>query len=459
MLPAKILKRIKRQQLLQHRRRPGRAPVLSEAQILAWADHFHERTGKWPTRKSGRIVGGLGLTWHAVESALWQGLRGLKRESSLARLLAQHRGVPNRKALPRLTEKQILGWADRHNKRTGKWPKQQTGPVADAPRETWSGVNAALRLGSRGLPGGCSLARLLAEHRGVRNRGALPELTEKSVLAWAQAHRQRTGKWPGQHSGAIAEARGETWLGVSSALTTGLRGLPGGSSLARLLDQRLGVRNRSQPPPLSEEQILAWADAFRRRTANWPHKELGAFVEAPGETWSGVNKALRDGSRGLPGGGSLAQLLARRRAVPNLKALPRLTINQILTWADAHRQHTGKWPGQKTGPVDYATAETWSGVDAALRMGNRGLPGGSSLARLLTQHRNVRNPRALPRLSVKRIRGWARAFRRQHGTWPNVNSGAIRAGSQESWRALDNALRQGHRGLPGGSSLARVLGQ
>jgi len=31
---------------------------LTVAMILAWADAFDERTGRWPTTKSGRIPGG-----------------------------------------------------------------------------------------------------------------------------------------------------------------------------------------------------------------------------------------------------------------------------------------------------------------------------------------------------------------------------------------------------------------
>jgi hypothetical protein len=38
----------------------------------------------------------------------------------------------------------------------------------------------------------------------------------------------------------------------------------------------------------------------------------------------------RAGSRGLPGGSSLARLLARERDVPNKQDLPRLTVRQIL---------------------------------------------------------------------------------------------------------------------------------
>jgi hypothetical protein len=39
----------------------------------------------------------------------------------------------------------------------------------------------------------------------------------------------------------------------------------------------------------------------------------GEIPEAPGEDWRAVNFALYRGFRGLPGGNSLAKLLARER--------------------------------------------------------------------------------------------------------------------------------------------------
>jgi hypothetical protein len=114
------------------------------------------------------------------------------------------------------------------------------GAIAEAPGETWAAVQAALREGLRGLPGGSSLARLLARERGVRRRSLRPRLAERQILRWAQAHYRRTGRWPTRRSGPIAEAPGESWEAVHSALCEGLRGLPGGSSLAQLLDTLRG---------------------------------------------------------------------------------------------------------------------------------------------------------------------------------------------------------------------------
>ena len=64
-----------------------------------------------------------------------------------------------------LTVKQILAWAKAHRRRTGRWPSAAFGPVADAPGQTWRGLDQALAGGFRGLPEGFSLARLLHQHR------------------------------------------------------------------------------------------------------------------------------------------------------------------------------------------------------------------------------------------------------------------------------------------------------
>jgi hypothetical protein len=365
------------------RRGVPRAAPLEVSQILAWADEFHARTGKWPRRNTrGTIPGSLGETWCKIDGALIWGLRGLGIRSSLAKLLQEHRGVRNQKDLPRLTLRQILAWADEHHERTGQWPDGEMGEVPGSGGEKWVNVDAALRHGLRGLRGHSSLAQLLARRRGVPNPADRPPLTLETVLAWADAFHARTGRWPTRADGVIPRSRGERWSAVNTALSDGLRGLPGGSSLARLLDEHRGVRNRAAPPDLSEDQILAWAKAHKARTGHWPTTESGKVVDAPGETWVAINSALRRGHRSLPGGSSLTELRSRRLGVRNYWHRPDLTEEQVLAWAQAHQARTGRWPTASSGPVEETPEDTWKQVDTWLRKGQCGLPGGSSLARL-----------------------------------------------------------------------------
>jgi hypothetical protein len=221
---------------------------------------------------------------------------------------------PSRRS--RLTVARILAWADAHRRRTGRWPTQRSGPIPRAGL-TWSAVASALREGLRGLPGGDTLAGLLARERGAQpasGRYHRRTLTPEDVLRWADAHRRQTGRWPNAASGPVAGVPGETWGAINQALLWGRRGLPGGSSLSRLLRARHGRKQALRRPPLTVSAILAWAAAHRRRTGGWPTAGSGPIVEAPGENWNAVNLALVGGNRGLPRCGSLAQFL--RQHVP-----------------------------------------------------------------------------------------------------------------------------------------------
>jgi hypothetical protein len=291
-----------------------RRPVIHISDILVWADAYHEHWGRWPDRESGPVAGQLDMTWCGVDQALKKGHRGLRRGSSLARLLDEYRGVPNRMGLPHLSVEQIPRWADAHRDRTGRWPSHGSGPVHEAPGERWSQINRALAHGNRGLPGGSSLARLLAESRGVRPLKFLPPLTVEEILAWADSHRQRCGEWPTRYSGAIPEAPGESWEAVAEALYNGRRGMAR-DTLARLLARHRGRRNRKATPTLRVADILVWADRYRARTGQWPMPTCGAIPEAPGETWAAVHGALCRGTRGLTGRSSLYQLLREHRGV------------------------------------------------------------------------------------------------------------------------------------------------
>jgi hypothetical protein len=144
---------------------------------------------------------------------------------------------------------------------------------------------------------------------------------------------------------------------------------------------------RRKRPPLTVAQILAWAEAHLRRTGKRPTGHSGCLPEAAGEKWSALDQALTNGYRGLPGGVSLVELLNRHwgEILPDDKPPP-LTIEQILVWAEAHHQRTGRWPTAQSGEVLEAPKETWKIINAALWEGYRGLPGGDSLSQLLRRY-------------------------------------------------------------------------
>ena len=223
---------------------------------------------------------------------------------------------------PRLTIAQILAWADAHHDRTGAWPRKTTGHITGTRDETWNGMHEALLKGRRSLRGGCTLATLLERHRGVRHKQHAPRFSARRIRTWAGRYRRETGRWPTVRSGPIPESPADTWGKVNAALLLGYRGLPGGQTLSALLhgrgapifNTRPSTPERRRPRPAqSVEEILRWADEHFRRRGAWPKLYSGPVAGSGGDTWLTVDRALRRGRRGLPGGGSLALLLARER--------------------------------------------------------------------------------------------------------------------------------------------------
>lgn len=472
--------------LAAHRsiRRPGLLPPLNEKQILRWADAFHARTGRWPYPSSGRIPETPRETWGTVNYALRKGIRGLANRTNLGAFLGRHHRQAYGVYSARFCEAQILDWAKAHYRREGSWPKPTSGSIPEAPAVTWSAVNAALRLGNRGLPGGSSLVHLLSRIPGFspHRKRLRPELSVENVVLWARAHHRRTGEWPTGLSGPVHNVPGETWCGICSAMKGGSRGFPPLSSLARLLDEHFPDK-RARPylrANLTAAKILRWAKEHYSRTDRWPKMRSGPVVGHPGESWHAIQSALQYGWRGLPGGDSLSRLL--HRSIGDRADLRKgsLTTQQIRRWALVCRKRSGKWPAIASGAVAEAPGETWRTIDGALRAGCRGLPGGSSLHRLLSRmpgyaedHRRATktpsarrhgrraryfaSPHAMRKLSCKEIMMWAKAHYRRLGEWPERYSGRIPDAAGETWLRVDDALAEGTRGLPGRSSLTKLL--
>jgi hypothetical protein len=149
-----------------------------------------------------------------------------------------------------------------------------------------------------------------ATQAGIRRRcTGVPGLTIPQILRWARSYFKRHRRYPSAGSGPIEGTEGETWEKVAAALRDGCRGLPGGSSLPRLMRETFRARPHANKPDLSVEQILRWADAHHCATGRWPTVRSGPVQDVPGESWQNIDRSLEQGRRGLPGGTTLARLL------------------------------------------------------------------------------------------------------------------------------------------------------
>lgn len=382
----------RRKKKYRPRRRTG--PVqINVPLVLEWADDHVRRTGRWPTVRSGEIEGSGRLTWNAVDNALVRGWPGSGGRSSLARLLAKHRGKALNRTLLGPSVDEILDWADDFHARHGRWPGKGNDRIAGAHRKwSWTAINHLIRRRGSGLDGVHSLAQLLQRCRGVRNLKDLPPLSVARIIRWADLYHALKGKWPRRFDGPVTAFADETWDTIDSALRVGRRGVKGGSSLSQLLRSKRGVVYRPPPrrPPLTVREILRWADAHHRRTGKWPSRFSGRVVGVRGESWTAIDEVLKRGRRGLPAGLTVARLLALNGRKPfNIKGTL-LSEKQIRIWAREHHRRTGRWPGEGSGRVHGARGEVWGNLQSSLYKGQRGLPGGSSLVKLLAPMRGGR---------------------------------------------------------------------
>lgn len=147
---------------------------------------------------------------------------------------------PDRRKSDSLSEDRILVLAEVFFRMHGIWPTStESRPVPDKPKDSWSNYDRYLYYGNRGLPGGSSLAKLLQKERGVTNPKGKPLLTEDGIKSDLGAFFAIHGRYPTKRSTqSVPNKPYETWGGYQAALYNGGRGLPGGLSLATLVEKQ-----------------------------------------------------------------------------------------------------------------------------------------------------------------------------------------------------------------------------
>ncbi len=278
-----------------------------------------------------------------------------------------------------------------------------------------------------------------------------PDLTEDNIFDAAAKYRTRMGEWPTVRSGdaSLDFPWPESWIAVNAALVNGSRGLSGGKSLPRLLEERASYINVHNRPALSCDEILSAASRFYGRTGRWPSQLSGDASEDFGrsETWVNVNSSLVSGNRGLSGGSSLAKLLDLAGCKTSPHRGGGLTADLILRAARRCHERTGRYPNANTpdAHLDFDRKESWGAIDNALRKGLRGLNGNSCLAILLDENGLIRRTVKSDVLSTRVLIGMIHRYRLATGAWPSETINV--------WKSIGQSLRKGYRGLQGGSSL------
>jgi hypothetical protein len=188
---------------------------------------------------------------------------------------------------------------------------------------------------------------------------------------------------------------------------------------------------------LTIPQILAWADAHHGATGHWPTKSSGGIPGALGETWKIIDRCLRHGERGLPGGSSLSNLLAEHRGKRNIHRLPELTEDEILTWADEHHRCTGDWPTADSGTIDIFVTFT--------SVASPAFPEDQAMPNVIAYYRVSTRQQSQSGLGLEGQRAAVEAYARQAGAEIRANYIEVESGKRSDRPGLARALAHARR--------------
>jgi hypothetical protein len=342
--------------------------------------------------------------------------------------------------------------------REGNWP------AANSVKTERFGVpfrhlDLYLLRGTRSLPGNSSLYQesiKVAAARGVPiedRRGDNSPLTVGMVRDAIRAFHAQHGRFPVVGRDGVSPL-GITWTTLSLHLTDGRRGLPGGSTLAKEIEavrREMGLK----PPEPTRELVLKAIEEYRDETGGYPIQQTRGEIPTLGMSWMVLAKRLRAGLLG--GGVTLVGLIEEVRThrgelAPGKK--PKLTLAMVHEAIRAFYREHGRRPTTLKDERPCRLGLAWRTLNNAIKLGQRGLPGGTTL---LEECEVALGPAAFgvkPTLTIEAVHEAIRAFYREHGERPMTKT-QLPCGLGIAWSTLQNCLAHGERGLPGGSSLYR----
>ena len=262
-----------------------------------------------------------------------------------------------------------------NRERTGKWPTKTSGPIPEAPGESWNAVTAALREGLRGLPGGSSLALLLAEKRGVRQRLDPTEPHHPASPGLAGRFPRAVGLLAQFEVGPDPRSSRRNVACDQLALRARIAGIGRGAFVSQVDGGGAGCTEPRQPPPVVPQKasLLGPSPTISERESG-PRKILAPSLTALGKRgvpWTRLYGPAAEGCRGQSSFPGFWTLVGSSK-IPGPFHGPRRKIAVGRRPFPTHGPMAGGNLG--AGPGRFRRAV---GLDpVALRRGLRGLPGG-----------------------------------------------------------------------------------
>lgn len=262
-------------------------------QVKGWVEEYYNRTGKYPSCESGDIIE-ADTTWSKIDKYFIRKSRGLVDYDSLSDFIDKE--FNRQKTI--YTIQQVKSWVEEYYNRTGKYPSEHSGNIPGTDI-AWCNISGYFRRQSKGLAGYESLLDFLNkefEHK--------IDYTIEQIKGWVEIYKNRTGKYPGGHSGDIC-GFDTTWKKVDDYFRVGSRGLIGYDSLSDFI-----CKEFDRQIIHTIEQAKSWIETYYNRTGKYPSKASGNILGVD-ITWRNIDGYFRHKSKGLVGYKSLSDFIKK----------------------------------------------------------------------------------------------------------------------------------------------------
>jgi hypothetical protein len=214
-----------------------------------------------------------GETWTNINECLRNGFRGLAGGSSLVDLKQRYFGIKTP-----LTEKIIAEAIGIFHKKHQRYPGSRDSDTSGLPAgDSWAGIISCLHYGNRGLSPGNSIGKIIAKYFGAKGC-----LSEKRIVDMMLAWNKKYKIYPNQNTKGKPDKFEGSWASIDNALAKGLRGLRGGSSLAKLR-KKYGLANPTDMRFSTLAECKKWVRANNIKTCSeyWSAKRPNSFPADP----------------------------------------------------------------------------------------------------------------------------------------------------------------------------------
>lgn len=319
-------------------------------------------------------------------------------------------------------------------KRTGKLPTKLTpGHIAALGYVTWNAVDRALYHGFHGLPGGSSLSLIQEGFIKLSARGKIHELPmeqfDEVICEW---HRER-GMWPSKSTKGRCDRLRVSWGTIHDNL------VKKGTSLAAVVARLSNQSYRKKNWTITELERLVLS--HYERCGEWPSLATQGFAPETTMSWTAISERLRNN------GSSLAMIVAK--LANTTYKHEEFTMRQFEEMITEEHERSGNWPTDNSKGYAPGTTLSWCAVGVRLRKLGTTL---SCVVDRLSGRTPLRQ-----KLSEQLIEKWVIDWMRHTGMEPGPKTEGTIPGTSLSWANINDNLKYGKRGLPGGDSLTKMV--